>query len=347
MKQSPIYIVMYILSLLVACDTVHEFPEGPVKPVIVPFTLHLKFDTVMPLYKTVYYNTKAATVADDYDVRYIINAYRSDNGTDFDREVDAQFIITKDSLNQLDHTVHLDLEEGYYKFMVWTDYIYAGGKSDTYYTTTDFSEVILKEKDVHYGSNDFRDAYRGSRTSLAAAITTNPVGITNEDTVYMKRPMAKFKFISTDLNEFVTRVLQLEAEKGHVQEETKTINPDDYNVIFRYTGFMPCSFNLYTDKPADAWSNIFFESKITLLDEHEAELGFDYVFVTGEIEASVSVAVEVYNKEGEQMAGIYPIDVPLKQGELTIVRGAFLTSKATGGIGIDPSFEGDFNFIIP
>ncbi|MDD6622868.1 MAG: hypothetical protein PUE90_09215, partial [Bacteroidales bacterium] len=108
----------------------------------------------------------------------------------------------------------------------------------------------------------------------------------------------------------------------------------------------PCSFNMFTNKPADSWTGVAFTSRLIKINEQEAELGFDYVFVNGS-EAKVSVCVEVYDSENNLLANINPIEVPLVRSQLTIVRGEFLTSKATGGVGIVPDFDGEYNIVIP
>ena len=47
------------------------------------------------------------------------------------------------------------------------------------------------------------------------------------------------------------------------------------------------------------------------------------------------------------MAGVSGIEVPLRRGLLTAVRGKFLTARSSGDVSIDPSFDGEFNLQIP
>ena len=163
--------------------------------------------------------------------------------------------------------------------------------------------------------------------------------------------MAKFKIIATDLQKFIRHAKRLIAQKAaNLPDATRAdipeFNLEDYRVIFRYNGFMPCSFNMFTDKPADAWTGVSFESRLTTLSDEEAELGFDYIFVNGS-ESTISVTIEVYDRDNELVSRSSPISVPIKRSKLTIVRGEFLTSKASGGIGIIPDFEGDYNYVVP
>ena len=47
--------------------------------------------------------------------------------------------------------------------------------------------------------------------------------------------------------------------------------------------------------------------------------------------------------DGELIGSTSTINVPTMRGRNTIVRGRFLTSQATGGVGIDPGFDGEYN----
>jgi hypothetical protein len=42
-----------------------------------------------------------------------------------------------------------------------------------------------------------------------------------------------------------------------------------------------------------------------------------------------------------------PIEVPIRRSWHTILRGRFLMSEASGGVVIDPTFDGDFNLVFP
>jgi len=42
-----------------------------------------------------------------------------------------------------------------------------------------------------------------------------------------------------------------------------------------------------------------------------------------------------------------PIEVPLKRSHHTIMTGMFLMSEASGGVTINPDFDGDHNLIFP
>ena len=394
-KYTTIAIVALLsISLFPACS-VHQWPSDT--PERMPFLLHINFNTDLPLYQEIEASrangTKAPT--DGHDMRYIINAYRTDKERSESRVADTTFVFTNTDLSNLDFTAPLELYEGTYTFRVWADYVDPSSKKDKYYDTEDFAEIILASKNNHPGSNDYRDAFRGYVT--ASVISPNHYTssmanqIDNQATVEMVRPMGKYKFISTDVDRFILHVAQMMAAKGELANEdldyvadlvkeisaqqsgssTKGDNDSGQNsdgknngdgpnasdkdiweqllsriditqfkILFRYNVFMPCSFNMFTDKPADSWMGMTYTSTMKIEADKEVSLGFDYIFVNG-TETTLSISVEVYDKDGELLSSSNPVMVPIVRSKLTVIKGAFLTTKASGGVTINPSFDGD------
>ncbi len=325
---------------ITGCD-VHEFPDPPER---VPFVLHLSFKTNLPIHEEISYTRHPENSAEKHDMRYIINAYRSANGEDFSRRADTTIVYTRHVDEEKDHSIWLNLPQGFYKFIAWSDYVEKGTTTDKYYNTSNFAEIVYSDLENYVGCNDFKDVFRGE---TIAAIPYDQYSdgnvITQEATIPCERPLAKFKFISTDLNEFMDQVLANAASKG--KTTSRTINPDDYRVVFKYEGFMPHSFHMFDNKPNDALPGIFFEGDMVPIDDSEIQLGFDYVFVNGR-ETNTKVSVEVYDKDGVLLSKSGAVTVPLVRSKLTIVRGEFLTSKATGSMGIDPDYSGDFDIYV-
>ena len=360
MKNIIRHIVWGMMSLLaiVSCD-VHEVPTE--RKERVPFFLNLEFDTELPLHQEIAYsrNVQESKMLPLHDVRYIINAYRDLKVVNENLQPDTTFVFTSSEVYKLNRSLMLELPEGTYTFNVWVDFVASGTQTDKYYDTSNFNEIILADKANHPGSNDYRDAFRGSVT----ASIVNPdyytgsvqTGIDNQFRVEMKRPMGKYKFISTDLDVFLTRVAKTLVDQGIIdkveskatyEELLQLVELDEYEVVFRYNIFMPCSFNMFTDKPADSWTGMSFKSLMQNDGTKEITLGYDYIFVNG-TETTLSVSVEVYNSQGELISSSKPIDVPVVRSKLTVVRGDFLTSKASGGISINPGFDGpDYNIEI-
>jgi len=331
---------------LVSCDRlVHEYPDDSLVPVQIQ--LELKYDTARPLYGEVTYTTrseemKAGTRAGS--PRYIINVYRSDDGQTFGRDVYRQQILTgyPGDGTGLDRTVTLSIEPGTYRFMVWTDY-------GMHYDASDFGNICFSGD--YEGNTELRDAFCGTADAtieplegagrMVSAVSSRTV------TVQSERPLAKFNFITTDLDGFLTKVRSMIDTKDAdaADGDSRSVDLSDFSVKFRYTGFCPVSFNMFSDNPSDASGGITFNGYIRSISEAEAELGFDYVFVNGH-ESSIPVMLEVYSGAGVLMASTRTEEVPIVRSRLTTVRGEFLSSVASGAVGIDPDYDGEYNMEI-
>ena len=386
MKRLKNILLLWFASLLaVGCDlTIHEYPDGEIAPSVVSFTLNMEFDTEMPLHATVDHKSRAmlALEPDLFDVRYIINVYRDLDARQESRDIIKQLVISKDDVYSLNHSVDLQLDEGNYRFIIWADYVDAGTTDHKYYNCDDFANISLIPGEDNFisGSNDWRDAFVGRQTA--------EIRITSEEnvvTVPMARPMAKYRFISTDLEEFITKMMALKAkaeaerreqeaaargeDETKAEDETKSdddtkvdtkleINLEDYYVVFYYPGWVNTAYNAYIDKSAWSSQGIRFRSSIDKLTTSEAEIGFDYVIVNSaedtskDLVSEVEVSLEIYQKaerEGEpdiKVGGVSKFFVPLVRSRLTEVRGKFLSSQADGAVGIIPGFDGEFTIPI-
>ena len=338
--------------LCITSCAVHEWPEPTPADVIV----NLDFDTQMPQYKVLNEEgTRASHDGRDYDIRYTIAAYRLLQDGSYAEEPFLLKVFSKDEIEELNATFRFSIDEGSYRFYVWTDFVLAGTQSDYFYNTTSFRRISLQG--THEGNNDFRDAFSGSAD--LKVIRRGSKETPSTVTVQMRRPLAKFEFITTDLQEFITKTIEAmirkeEAEAAAKAGETKpegdtktpVVDLEKYTVVFFYSGYMPNAYNMMEGKPCDSATGVKFSSAISAIDNHDARLGFDYVFVNGE-ESSVMVTVALYDEEGTQLSISRQIEVPIKRSMLTTVRGSFLMQNTGGGVAIDPGFEDEFNIYIP
>lgn len=336
--------------LMANCD-VHEFPEIPeTSPVIINLKYKVSH-TDFTLWSHVYNGIEVSEigVGETYNSvreygkkRYIIRAYPTHN-EHISKEHAYEYVFERDISDGYDCELTLDLAPGEYKLMIWSDKIENEG--DTYfYNTSDFSGICIQGS--HCGCNDYRDAFRGSYNLSIPADIIERKPVTIE--IVMQRPLAKYEFVTTDLAEFLikeqTRVdAQKNAQSNNGSLTTK-VNMEDYRVVFYYVGFMPNTYNIFTDRPVDSSTGVLFNGKFSQLNNNEASVGFDYVFVNG-TEAAVTVQVGIFDKHNTQLSLSEPIDIPLKRSYHTVMRGKFLTTKAVGGISIKPGYNGDHNLV--
>ena len=345
-------LALSLCGLITACD-VHEMPDIPENE---PFVIRLNFDTDMTPWHHTVKKTEVAemslgdpapSMSDNGIMRYVVRVYPLQNG----REVSPQqcvkeFVYEKSVYDGYDNTLTAALPSGDYKVMVWAD-MREISSGTPFYFTDNFVEMTLQGE--HHGNTDLRDAFRGSADiSLAASIAVHTPDTVD---VTMQRPLAKYEFISTDLKEFIDKEVQNALARGEVAEvagdktPSRDVDTDDYQIVFYYTGFMPCAYNMFLDKPVDSSSGVSFSSKITQLNETEASIGFDYVLINGK-DASVTTQIAIYNKDGKQISLTDPISIPLMRSRHTILRGSFLMQEATKGLVINPEFDGEYNLII-
>lgn len=352
--RKNMHIIIYVfLFMLSACD-VHEWPDTPE---FVKMHLRLNYETDMTEWKHLYDGAsvieqglrKTYESRQDYGkIRYIVRTYPVSEKQRTVQDYTQEFVFTKDISEGYNHEVTLDVLPGNYNVMVWSDLVKTN--SDTYlYNVENFAEIMLQGD--HKGNTDYRDAFRGTNSiSLVADIVGRLPDTLN---VAMQRPLAKFEFITNDVLEFIdketTRISsEANGNRSVLTDETttKTVNIEDYKVVFYYVGFMPNVYSMYTDKPVDSSTGVMFESTLKKLSDSEASIGFDYVFVNGK-ESAITLKIGIYNNEGTQLSMTEAIEVPLSRSLHTIVTGTFLMSEASGGVSINPDFDGDHNLIFP
>lgn len=347
------YLYVILLLLLASCN-VHEWPETPEYS---SCNLKLRYQTDMTEWSHLFDNADVTEqgYGESYDnhlkygkIRYTIRAYpisekqRTSDGHTY------EIVYVRDIDEGYDFDVTLKLLPGNYNIVVWSDLVSKSGEARRY-NPRNFSEIIYNGD--HRGNDDFKDAFRGSGSVYIESSVEQQLPPTLE--IDMQRPLAKFEFITNDLDEFLdkeaTRFSAMEsAEDSSTPSSslpTRVLNVEDYRVVFYYVGFMPSAYSIFTDRPVDSSTGVMFDSTMKQLSDTEASLGFDYVFVNGK-ESAVTVQIAIYDKEGKQLSLTEPINVSLQRNHHTILKGSCLMTEASGGVTINPDFDGDHNIMI-
>jgi hypothetical protein len=301
-----------VLPVLPACTGRFSYEEDPSK---VSSTLYIDF---------------GETVIDDDlileggHLRTIVRAYPIVKGKRSASPV-AEFSAENDLSDGYDQEVEIQLVPGEYELWAWSDY--SDGVS-VFYDASDFSKISLIGD--HIGSTYLRDAHCGSTSiEIVHEGEQEPIHIA------MDRPLARFALVSEDLMEFIVK----QSSAG------KEVNLDEYTAVIHYVGFMPDTFSLFTDRPVDSSTGVWFTSPLKQLNDSEVLLGFDYVFVTGK-DSVVTVRVALLDNRGEQVSLTGTIKVPLKRNTLTLLKGKYMNQESSDWLHIDPDYDGDFNLYI-
>ena len=361
MMKKNLALAFAALSLL--CSCVHQWPEAEPADVV----LTLSFDTELPYYKTLIFpdetkSTQPLEAADyysllgqdfsehaKYDIRYIIEAYPRLGNGDFSREASKRWVFTEDDASVIDdYTVTLSIDEGEYEFRVWADFVQQGSKNDYFYKTSNWKEGIKINHDSgHHGNTDWRDAFSGKKA--LEVIRYGEIAEPTNGVVKMSRPLGKYVFVTNDLDDFVTKVMRTKADEAAKAGETKVpeFNIDDYSLVIAYTGFMPSSYSMITDRANDSDVNVRFSSKLRQVDDKTAIMAFDYVLANPATatQTNVIMGIELQDKDGTVLASHAQVRVPLNRSQFTVIEGRFLMQESSGGITLNPDFEGEF--IVP
>lgn len=348
--MNKLYLILSLLLMsaaLSSCNFIHaddyDLCDEPLPPQEenLPILVNLIFDTDLPLHKEVTYTRAgedydplSVTYDNSYLVRYNVQIF---SGVRSRSDIPIKTLqFTNRDLQNLDYSFSLTLPDGNYEFYVFSDLIDNADFSDKFYTTSDFTYISVLNAGGHPGNREERDCFRGIQTQYVE----NSPQRTDYNTIDipMLRPVARFEFIATDYDEFVDSEV-----KRSLKNQTKAeINPDDYQVMIQYDGFMPNAYDAYSDYPTDANRNTVFNSSIQAKEDGTASLGFDYVFVYPG-ESSLNLILNVKDKQGNLISATSSIEVPLYRSKNTVIKGEFLTSKGSGGVGIVPDFDGEYN----
>lgn len=344
-KVVHLLIICVILPILSAC--VHEYPEyGEPHDVMLHFHHDIGWSySDMTLSRTGV-ESPASTI-DGVHARYHLLFYRA--GEYSYPMIDME--LHRDDLSREDFDERVSLPPGDYELYLWSDYADAGRKTSLFFNSSNHSNIVYSEP--YNGNNELRDAFRAyAGFTVKSTIDYN---YCEDVAVNIERPVARYEIVATDFGEFIEREITRTkamsqssensignaAEQNGANSPARAVNIEDYKVVVKYTGYMPSTFNNFSNGPIDSSVGISYEAALSPLGDDEARIGFDYVMVNGN-ESSVKVAIEIYTKDGLKIASSNSFDVPTKRSHNTTVRGRFLTSQGSGGVTIDPTFNGTY-----
>ena len=327
-------IAFLMATCLLSC--VHEFPEPPS---VLPATLTVRHELPWRLYEFTYDGTRGVGRGDapgELEARYIFEIY-PEGTTDIPVK---RMELRRQDLTLADFTMMLDLPVGHYDVWVWNDFVEAGSWDDLFYDTADFGKITYTLP--YKGDTEQKDAFRGMfSVDVPSGIEAD---VRQDYEVTLRRPLTSHAFLSEDIEEFI----RLESSRRGIslpenQSEWKNgFDFDSYTAHFTYTGYLSSTYSIFENRPVDSLTGVSFKGNLRVVDGREVLIGFDYFFINGK-ESSINVAVEIFDSKGTRVSYVPSMTIPVERGRATIVRGDFLTSKASGGVGVNPGFNGSFD----
>ncbi len=326
----PIFRIFFLLiAALWFPSCVHELPEEAERRDVTLSVIHsIDWD-----YLHIAYASLSATRSESScSARYIIRAYPK-GSTHF---VVAEKIVSRPVFDRSDFTTVFNLPAGDYDIYVWGD-ADDGSLGGIYYVADDFGSILFPDR-TYKGNTEDKDAFVGVTT--VSVPLSDELDVSVAVTVELYRPLAAYAFIATDLRKFIDSEIGRRTISG--ASVTDDIELGNYTVNMRYSAFLPSEYNLFTSNPSDSRQGVNYTGNVVRINDNEALIGFDYLFVNG-AESAVSVDFDIRDYGGSVVASVPTVNVPTRRGVVTIVRGEFLTSSASGGTIINPEFLGEFN----
>lgn len=322
--------VLFAALLAQSCD-IHELPIGGSEVSVV---LHLKYNTELPDYKIIEW--PFTKLEGTEKVRYEVRVYE---GTAKEHSADPVKTVSFIEFHgaTLDKDIPVNLRSNQYYVQVWSDYLV---DDQPFYDFTSFYEI--KMTGIYQGNCWSRDAFCGTcEFDISDMIES---GSRFDTTVEMGRPLAMYHFIATDKDAFLAYWAKEYAVRHGLPVKSEFTDETlvDFQVRVIYPQYLPNTINLFTNRPADAITGVSWWSSLTLRDDGDVDICFDWVMI-GPDEGAVVVSLEFYDGEGEYVATVHSIEIPLFRSHITTVKGPLLTSGVNSGIAIDPSFDGEFN----
>ena len=346
------HITLMMLSLLafVSCDkTIHEYPgEANIE-----LTVRCSVDLTPPEYFATVecdaengtsYVVRAQNIepqgtrfTEPVCLRYIIDLYRETSSSSKFVERKVLFADVNDPNPQA--ITSFKVEAAKYKVLVWCDYVQDDVRESWYYITDDLTKILYS--DIEVVDNNDKDVFTNM---MNVDLTEYYYADGDHQIVYdidLQRPKGRLKCITTDMDDYL-------------KNDNATV--DEITAVVTYVQYVSAGYNVEEQRPNYFEPTRTFVSKARVDEDGKLELCYDYVFVNGK-QTNVKINFGFYRGDvtitdrGEIIAD-NPIStwsgivVPLQRNRETVIEGRMLTASfGTGGIGIDPGFEGEI--VIP
>ena len=260
---------------------------------------------------------KNRVVDSDLKLRAVVEVYNK--GTDTRVLRKEEFVAA--TAAEGGYTSTLQLSTGDYDVRLWADYT-ANVRVDNHYITTDTKSIKILAKDQYCANTDTRDAF-------TKVFSLNVGNQDKAEDITMHRPLAKYRLVAND----VAKYNELRAERKYPALE-------DLKISIVYEGFLPCAYNVSTQKPSDSVSGYSYASALREQTDDAATVGKDFVLVNGE-QSFVTVTILFKDANGKTISGINGVRIDYRAGQLTTVTGNFLTA-GVGGVQVDTDWSGDY-----
>ena len=256
---------------------------------------------------------------DDYDLRYIMQAYDETGKLAYSA---TQYVSDNFTTQSVVFEARLIAKK--YNFVFWADFVEEGVKADNYYSTSNLQEIEYKKEPVF--TDDAMDAY------------TNVVSIDlseqnqNIKDIKLHRPFGKIRLIATD------------KLSGNLQQDEF---PASAELVYAGGTTVPDMFNALTGKASGNTRAISAVSSASVKEDAVVNgttytgayfLIANYIFAA---DANTGYSMDVTVKDrNENVIGVRSLSqIPVQKNKLTTVIGNFYSNESTLEVIVEDPFE--------
>ncbi|MEZ3551925.1 MAG: hypothetical protein K1W02_14605 [Muribaculaceae bacterium] len=217
-----------------------------------------------------------------------------------------------------------------YDLAIWSDFVDAASRDFKAFDASDLSDIRIR-----YDGNVWTPL-KDCCSALKRVDLSEHKGkelVTVKVPVMLNRPVARFRLIPLDYEEFLKTNME-QIRKGETYYVEIDLEP----------GF-PLSFDLtsYSTQIESDTTRLTFPLDIITIPGVEVELGSGYLFCDGR--ATLSARVKILNSAKAVVSRTQEFDIPIAAGKISIIKGDFMTSTISGGLTVDTTWEDEI--IIP
>lgn len=351
-----ITLLIGLLLVFTGCvRTIHEYPTEP----MIQLNLSLEINNATPeefvvvkpggdsgtsyIVRTQGAGQKNTRFDEPVKLRYIVDLYRiiASRSEFVKREV-----RWADPAQPIPDNVVFNLQAAEYKVLVWCDYVRESAPEESwYYTTEDLRNI--RYSDIEVKNNDDKDVFSSMMHLNFREYSYSTVDYVIDRHLVLERPKGRYKCIATDCD----------------KESLKKMGINNITTITSYVLWVADGYNVDEQMPNHFAETRRFHSVSSVDDidsNGELEMCYDFVFVNGK-QTNVRLNFEFfkgtltkgadgryYNEDGtltsekDVITTWTGIVVPLKRNMQTVIEANFLKkSVGSGGIGIEPGFDGE------
>ncbi len=341
--KSLLAATLIFTTLILTQSCVHEVPALNEN---ISVKLKIKHDLTWEetdYYTPNYASARNSKASDEgWSARYIINLYPRNTTTVPVKTI----VVERPDLTLADFVLDVTIPAGDWDIYVWQDFVNPD-VVPPYYDVANFGSITYSAP--YRGDTDKRDAFEGFIALDVPKTIDSDFCVTGE--IVLERPLAKYVFIATDFEKFYNESLSrwnipIAAPAWDALSEMQKDNAlKQYSIVAKYAWYMPAVYDIFTGKVTDSWSNMYYDADIKPLNNHEAAIAMDYVMIN-HMESGAQVQLGMRTPDGQLIGLTSTITVPLKRGQITYVRGDFLTASTGSGLEVDFSFSDNIDIFI-